>query len=98
MGRQVADDDGSLKPKPRAKKGFNTITLETLLGGVASVLIFLILVCILFLCLLRQKKGKTTPAPSEAQPSSTSSGTELSVYISGQGAQDSNRSQLNWTR
>ena len=95
--RQVAVPKTS---KPKTKAGFNTITLETLLGGVASLLIFLILVCILFLCLLRRRKSKTSP-DGEAQSSvgnSTSSGGEVSVYVSGRGVQNERRPQLNWTR
>merc|ERR1712083_614829 len=74
--RQVAVPKTS---KPKTKAGFNTITLETLLGGVASLLIFLILVCIFFLCLLRRRKSKTSPDDAEPQPSvgnSTSPGGE----------------------
>jgi len=96
--RQVAAPNTS---KPKTKAGFDTITLETLLGGVASLLIFLILVCILFLCLLRRRKSKTSPDDGEAQSSvgnSTSSGGEVSVYVSGRGVQNERRPQLNWAR
>jgi len=86
--------DSSTKPKGRVEPGFDTVTLETLLGGVASLLIFLILVCILFLVLLRRRKSKAAPA-ADAESNPTSSGGELSVYISGHGVPNSRRPQLN---